>query len=144
MQSGGAPRVSGAARQVNLTGITIRDLSRLLSGASAGLGRGGGRIFVPPDADDDDEDEEEDDAMEADEADYYGSFRRTEWFPKVTEPQQAGLDLLNSGDFGRVSSKLRSRRKDLSLAKLVLNRAARPLPASSKEDFSNVRRLPSL
>jgi WD repeat-containing protein 23 len=80
--------------------------------------------------DDDDEDDE-------DEYEYYHAANK--WFPEVTEPQQAGVELLRSGDFGRVADKLRSRRSDVNVAKLVYKRSMKPELVSYKEDYATVR-----
>jgi len=52
--------------------------------------------------DDDDDDEESDEDTPA---------SNTGWFEKVTEPQAAGVKLLNSGDFGRLRNRLDGREK---------------------------------
>jgi WD repeat-containing protein 23 len=91
------------------------------------------RNFAP----DDDEDEDDNDGMDENSE----SFRQAayQWFPEVTEPQKAGVELLRSGDFGRVADKLRSRRSDINLPKLIYKRSMRPEPVSYKEDFASVR-----
>jgi DDB1- and CUL4-associated factor 11 len=88
---------------------------------------------------DDEVDEDDDD----DDDEYSNSFRQAahQWFPEVTEPQKAGVELLTSGDFGRVAGKLRSRRSDFNVAKLVYRRSMGPKLASYKEDYASVRHI---
>ncbi|KAJ7110375.1 WD40 repeat-like protein [Mycena crocata] len=84
------------------------------------------------------EEEEEDD--DDDDEQYYRSFRNTkhkEYFREVTEPQEVGLKLLHSGDFGRVGNKIKSRRNDLNIAKLLRSRASQARPRVYKEDFTS-------
>lgn len=55
------------------------------------------------------EDEDEDD--DYDDFSYWGSTRGLQragnnWYPKVTEPQPAGVKLLRSGDFGKARNRL--------------------------------------
>lgn len=88
-----------------------------------------------------DEDEDADDDDEDDETEYYNSFAATahqKWFTEVTEPQKAGVELLNSGDFGKVANKSRTRRKDINLAKSIMNRSRHPQPTAYKEDHADV------
>jgi WD repeat-containing protein 23 len=63
-----------------------------------------------------------------------------QWFPEVTEPQKAGVELLSSGDFGRVGDKLRSRRNDLNIAKFIHKRSSQPIVIPCKEDYASVCR----
>jgi WD repeat-containing protein 23 len=86
---------------------------------------------------------EEDD----DEEEYYRAFRNTnhsQYFRQVTEPQETGLQLLHSGDFGRVANKMKSRRSDLNIAKQLRSRASQARPRFYKEDFTSVRGFNSL
>lgn len=62
------------------------------------------------DSDDDDEDDED-----IFYTSYWGTMRGVEragdnWYPKVTEPQPAGVKLLGSGDFGKARNRLRTPR----------------------------------
>jgi DDB1- and CUL4-associated factor 11 len=136
MQSTGSPRSDDReSRTIGLTGISLQDLSRLLSARSSQAGGiPTGRNHIA-----DDEDEAEDDNDDVDE--YSDSFRQAvhQWFPDITEPQKAGMELLTSGDFGRVAAKLRSRRSDVNVAKLIYKRSMRPKPVSYKEDYASVR-----
>lgn len=125
MQSAGSPhRDDRNSRTVGLTGISLQDLNRLLGRSRAYGG-------------DDDEAEDDDDDLD----EYSNSFRQAahKWFSEVTEPQEAGVELLKSGDFGRVADKLRSRRSDVNVAKLFYKRSMRPKPDSYKETYSSVR-----
>ncbi|KAJ6611484.1 WD40-repeat-containing domain protein [Mycena sp. CBHHK59/15] len=54
------------------------------------------------------------------------------------EPQEAGLRLLHSGDFGRVGIKARLRRNDLNIAKFLRGRASQPRPKYYKEDYVSI------
>ncbi|KAF8079014.1 WD40-repeat-containing domain protein [Lyophyllum atratum] len=134
MQAGGGPQASRDGQQtISLSGINLHDLTRLLG--SAGVRGGRLQDFALQEEDpDEDEDEDEDD-------NYYNAYRASahvQWTgPKTTEPQQAGVELLDSGDFGRVAHKLRSRRNDINIAKLILNRAQRAQPHTYKEDYAN-------
>ena len=127
MQSGGGPGGGGSGpRTINLSRLTFQDLSRLLStdsGSSRNTQFNG-----------DDEDEESDD--ENDEDNY--QHTACQWFPEVTEPQKAGVELLTSGDFGRVADKMRSRRKDFNIAKLVHRRPTWPRHVECKEEYATV------
>lgn len=124
----GSPPVDSISTSARLGGITLHDISRLLAQSSPQRGatiRNFGRN------DDDDEDDEDE---------YEPNYRAgNKWFPEVTEPQQAGVELLRSGDFGRVADKLRSRRSDINVAKLVYKRSMKPELVSYKEDYATVR-----
>ncbi|KAJ6541801.1 WD40-repeat-containing domain protein [Mycena capillaripes] len=113
--SGGSTVVGG----IDLRGITLEDLNRLLRA----------------------EPEEEEEADEDDdEEQYYNAFRNTghsRYFREVTEPQEPGVRLLHSGDFGRVGNKIKSRRCDLNIAKQLRNRASQPRPRFYKEDYTS-------
>ncbi|KAJ7762387.1 WD40-repeat-containing domain protein [Mycena maculata] len=111
------------ATGIDLRGITLEDLNRLLRAA-------------PEEEEEEEAVEEEDD----DEEEYYRAFRNTnhnKYFQKVTEPQEAGLELLHSGEFGRVANKIKSRRNDLNVAKLLRSRASQPHPRVYKEDYTS-------
>ncbi|KAF9486361.1 WD40 repeat-like protein [Pholiota conissans] len=123
----------GARGPARLPAITLQDLARLM-GASAGT-RLGGRIQIQHE---DLEDEEDGDYMDEDEDDDYSpSFQNSQWFPPVTEPQQEGLELLASGEFGRVGVKHRTRSDNLNISKGVLNQLYRPIPTPSREDIQS-------
>ena len=59
---------------------------------------------------------------------------------EVIEPKQAGLDLLFSGEFGRIQHQIRSHNKAGSVAKHILNRARNIRPLC-KEDVVTVGNL---
>lgn len=133
MQAGGAPQrqTSDGRRTISLSGISLQNLSRLLGGRVIS-GSSNRRVYP-------EEDDEDDPDYEDDEDGYYGSLRNfSQWFPPVTEPQPAGVNLLKSGDFGNVGTKLRSRRNEQNLAKTILNRNARPVPRTIKEEYTGV------
>lgn len=116
----------------------ISGISRWLNA----LGRGGDPAFH--DTDEDEEDDEDDDY------DYhhyapFGTVVGAPWKgPETTEPQNEGVELLNSGDFGRVGNKARTRRNCINLANLILNRSRHPRPVSNMEDYAAVRIHPSM
>ncbi|KAF5385331.1 hypothetical protein D9615_001190 [Tricholomella constricta] len=133
MQSAGGPQPTpGGERTISLSGVNLHDLSRLLGSVSASRGGAGAYLFNEEDDDDEDEEDEDDN--------YFNAFRaaaREQWTgPKITEPQQAGVELLNSGDFGRVANKLRARRNDVNIAKFLFNRGKRPQLTTYKEDYA--------
>lgn len=119
-------------------GISLQDLSRLLNG------RGGFRINTRPvtslhnDGDDEDDPDYEDD--DDGEPDYYRSLRQApkQWFPPVTEPSEAGVQLLNSGEYGRIANKIRKNRKERNLARSLTQRLYKPRPTLFKEEVANV------
>jgi len=126
MQSSGSPTANrGGPRTINLTGITLQDLGRLLNtvGRSA-------RIL------------EEDEVTDEDEDGFSHPSHPAphQWYKPATEPQKAGVELINSGDFGRVANRARVRRNDVNLAKFLINRPRRPQPSTYKEDYVHVRR----
>ncbi|KAF8910028.1 WD40-repeat-containing domain protein [Gymnopilus junonius] len=116
---------------MRVTELTLRDLARLL-----GSGRGGdSRISRQhPHVNDDGEDDED---YMTDDDDMYSHHQRTRsrpLFPPVTEPQKEGLELLASGDFGRVGVKNRTRRNRRNIARTVLNQGKKSVSLSSRED----------
>lgn len=138
MQSGGAPQGDHRGqRTISLSGVSLQDLSRIIGSARGGA-QTGRYTFVSNVGEEDDFEDDDDD----EEGDYFGAtptYAREAWKgPKITEPQQAGVELLNSGDFGRVANKTRARRNDANLAKLIFKRATELQPTSYKEDYANV------
>ncbi|KAG6919041.1 hypothetical protein DXG01_009751 [Tephrocybe rancida] len=137
MQAGGGPQApgDGSTQNNSFTRISLQDISRLLNAVGRGNALRG--LAALNDPDDDEQDEEDD---EDGDDDYYYSFNAAAtapWKgPETTEPQQAGVELLNSGEFGRVGAKARIRRNDINLTKLILNRARRPHPISNKEEYA--------
>ncbi|ESK84092.1 wd repeat protein [Moniliophthora roreri MCA 2997] len=92
------------------------------------------------------EDEEEwvdeDDGMDDDDRGYYGirnSRQHKQWIPPHTSSQAAGIELLNSGDFGRVGPKMRARNDppDVSLAKMIKSRLSKPYANLYREDLTS-------
>jgi WD repeat-containing protein 23 len=81
-------------------------------------------------------DEEDDDE---DPGSYYGQYQRTahQWFPAVTEPQEAGLNLLMSGEFGRVGQRLRTD-NNMDVTRRLRDRATTPRYSNFKEDILSV------
>ncbi|KAF7347354.1 WD-REPEATS-REGION domain-containing protein [Mycena venus] len=119
--SGGSTVVGG----IDLRGITLDDLNRLL------------RATEEPEAEATEGGEEDE---EDSEDEYYRAFRNTghaAYFNKVTRPQEPGVRLIHSGDFGRVGPKIKSRRKDLNIAKQLRNRASQARPRFYKEDYTS-------
>lgn len=136
MQSQGRTRSNDReSRSIGLTGITLHDLTRILRA------QGRSPVITARSHTYEDEDEDDDDNDYLDE--YSESHRQTgpKWFPEVVEPQTAGVELLKSGDFGRVADKLRSRRSDVNVAKLLISRSMRPKSVLCKEDYASVRAL---
>ncbi|KAE9409145.1 WD40 repeat-like protein [Gymnopus androsaceus JB14] len=85
----------------------------------------------------DDEDEDVDDEDEEDEDDdRYPSRRSVFTFPPATSPQAAGVNLIKSGEFGRIAPKIRARRNNRNLASVLSNRLTSPHPALYKEQYS--------
>ncbi|CAA7264768.1 unnamed protein product [Cyclocybe aegerita] len=141
LQSGVSPQPmasSDSVPTVSLRGITMQDLARLM---------GSGPRVTPPDEDEADEANEDvmmfeggndDDEYDDDDDDYYYSpppRPARQWFKPVEEPQQAGLELLTSGEFGQVGIKNRSRRRATNLARTVLDRGYRPIPSPNREEL---------
>lgn len=131
-----AMQPSGGSRSYNYHAphnTRISGLSRFLST----FGRGS--AFRRPVLDDPDEEEDgEDDDDDEYDGDYYPSSAPWKG-PEISEPQQEGVELLNSGDFGRVGSKARTRRNYINVANLILNRSRNARPTSNREDYVAVR-----
>jgi len=138
MQSGDESQPStnpGAGASIRLSGITLQDLARLMSVGTAI--RVGNRVHIQPDEEEDGDDEDYNGAEDGDDDDYTPSAHQ--WYPPVSEPQKAGLEILANGDFGRVGVKARSRRNSRNISKTVLHKFYRPLPLTSREDLQSVR-----
>ncbi|KAF7302517.1 WD-REPEATS-REGION domain-containing protein [Mycena chlorophos] len=113
---------------INLNSLNMAQLSQLLAGTSAAAGSAAG-------GNDDEEEEEEDDD---DEADYHQSIRQSShrnYFPEVKAPQEAGLKLLYSGDFGRVGPKIHARERNHNIARTLRARASTGRPRFSREEY---------
>lgn len=90
---------------------------------------------------DDDNDVEDDDG----DVDYMDEdddppIQTNQWFPPHKEPQKVGLDLLASGEFGRVDVKNLARRDHTSrnISKRILNQFTHPVPVSNREALQAV------
>jgi hypothetical protein len=64
--------------------------------------------------------------------------RSTRLVPPVSGPQEAGQNLLMSGEFGRIGNKTTSRRKNINVVKVLNNLPAHFRSASYKEDICSV------
>lgn len=85
----------------------------------------------PPWADEDDE---------ADDNEYSGgSHWNKQWYPPHTEPQKKGVELLMSGEFGRVGNKLRSNKGRRNISRLLLDRSCKPGVTQFREELTSVR-----
>ncbi|KAF4573324.1 hypothetical protein EYR40_003596 [Pleurotus pulmonarius] len=122
-------------RSLRLDGLTLHDLSRLLSGGNM-LRSGRVSYQVITDGDDDDEDYVDEDDEDEDE---YVSGRRPshQWYPPHKEPQKAGEQLLMGGDFGPIANKIASRRSlNKNIAQQIRNRHFNSRPLHSRETFA--------
>jgi len=141
MQSGEESQPStnpGGGAFMRLSGVTFQDLARLMSVGTAT--RVGNRVHIQPDEDGDEDDEDYNGAEDDDNGNYIPPrVSAHQWYPPVKEPQKAGLELLASGDFGRVGVKARSRRNSSNILKTVSHKFYRPLPLTSREDLHSVR-----
>lgn len=131
-----ADGTSGGSRTFSLSGISLHHLTRLLRAASGGNGP---RLYFEQD----DEEEDEGEVYEDDDGDDWVYESRTHgrppWYEEVTEPVKEGVELLYSGDFGRVGHKSRSQRKVASIAKRVLSQSSIAVPVSYREELASVR-----
>jgi WD repeat-containing protein 23 len=133
-----ADSASGGSRTFSLSGISLHSLSRLLRAASAGTGP---HLYFE---DEEEEEGNDDDGeyFENDEDDdwAYGShvYRRPPKHEKVTESVKEGVELLYSGDFGRIGPKSRSRRKAANIARQVLSRKSAAIPVCYREELVSV------
>ncbi|KAJ3509695.1 hypothetical protein NLJ89_g5084 [Agrocybe chaxingu] len=135
LQSGVSPQAMDSSESVptvSLRGITMQDLAHLMGSGPRGA----------PDEDERDEADEDvtmfEEGEDDDEDDYYYSpppKPARQWFKPVEEPQQAGLELLASGEFGQIGVKNRSRRKAVNLARTVLNRGYLRIPCPNREEL---------
>jgi len=83
---------------------------------------------------------EEDDAEFINSDDYYESDPLDHDTPAIaTEPLEEGLELLASGDFGRIGIKHRIQQRNPNIVKKILKQRSRAIPVHSKEDFHSVR-----
>lgn len=116
---------------ISLSGISPTDLRTLL---------GTSRLASFDDNDEDEDYEDEDDEDYVPENIWTGYLGRSApavpWNPPVTtEPQAAGTELLNSGDFGYVGSKHRARSNYANVTRAILDRAIKPPSFVPREDI---------
>lgn len=115
-----------------LSSISLADLQALLSSRNSSAS-----LF-----EDDDDDEYIPDDDDED-LDYLGrrramSRRQKQWVPPATEPQAAGVKLLNSGDFGYLGPKHRAKPNISNVTKSILGAASRPPHYVPSEDIKTV------
>ncbi|KAF9270723.1 WD40 repeat-like protein [Marasmius fiardii PR-910] len=115
--------------------VAATALAQLLLGNSRDNGLGYRTIDDDEDNEDDGDWVDEDDAMEED--DWSSTRTARTWIPPHSQPQQAGIDLLNSGEFGRVDPKVKARRnpRNVNIAKVISSRLSKPHPALYQEDL---------
>ena len=138
MQSGANSQASGGIdRRMadGLSRISLQTPSRITFNTP--------RAFDASVEEDHDEDEPGDDDYGGDESSCDTSFHqpRSCWFSPHTEPQNEGVELLPSGEFGRVGLKINAERKNLNITKSLLSRPHRPMPASYQEQYFKVNLL---
>ncbi|EGO04656.1 hypothetical protein SERLA73DRAFT_173890 [Serpula lacrymans var. lacrymans S7.3] len=82
---------------------------------------------------------QEEDEGDGDGEEYYGrgASWNTQWFPKVTKPQKPGVELLLSGEFGRISAKTSNVKSERNLTRLLLNRVVQPRKTTLREEFTS-------
>ncbi|KAJ3761903.1 WD40-repeat-containing domain protein [Lentinula raphanica] len=89
--------------------------------------------------DDQDQDYHDEEEEEDDEESFRVLHNSNFAFKPHTTPQAAGVDLIKSGEFGRVVPKIKARKNDRNLANIFNRRLDRPHPAIYKEDYvSNI------
>lgn len=124
---------SGGTRTFSLSGISLRHLTQLLRAASGGNGP---RLYFEQD---EEEEEDEGEMYEDDDDDYWvhesRPHGRPPWYEEVTEPVKEGVELLYSGDFGRIGPKSRSRRRAANVARQVLSRSSTAVPITYREEL---------
>ncbi|KAK0465467.1 WD40-repeat-containing domain protein [Desarmillaria tabescens] len=82
--------------------------------------------------------EDDDDDPDDDDDDYEPAVTNQEsrsWLKPATEPQEAGVELLNSGEYGRIAPKIHARRGERNLVKVITNRFTGRRPTLFKEDL---------
>jgi len=126
---------SGGTRSLSFRSINLHSLARLLRAASADDGPG---FYFEPDNDDGDDDE----LYEDDEDDYSlyepRQITRPTWHEEIKEPVEEGVELLYSGDFGRIGPKSRSRRKVVNIARQILSQSSVAIPETYREELISV------
>ncbi|KAI9570371.1 WD40 repeat-like protein [Boletus coccyginus] len=84
----------------------------------------------------DDEDEDEDAGSDDDEY-LTSSHWNRQWCLPHSEPQKTGVELLMSGEFGRVGNKLRSKKGSRNVSRLLLDRSCKPRGTLAREELTN-------
>ena len=111
---------SGGHGSLDLSGVTPDVLRAFLAAVATG------RSGTADDLDEDDEDydpEQDDDDQDG----WFHPTRTQSWVPPVAiEAQEAGLKLLNSGEFGYIGPKHRAWPNNANTVKAILNAASRP------------------
>ncbi|KAF9444600.1 WD40 repeat-like protein [Macrolepiota fuliginosa MF-IS2] len=127
-----ADGTTGGTRTFSLSGISLHNLTRLLRAASGTSG-------PHPYFDGEDEDEDDDETGLLYDDDEWGFESRTQgrptWFEEVTEPMKEGVELLYSGDFGRIGPKSRNQRNAANIARHILAKSSTVVPASHREEL---------
>ncbi|KAI0275309.1 WD40-repeat-containing domain protein [Gloeopeniophorella convolvens] len=124
-QQNGETDGSSAAILERLLSAESFRLVRMSGDASTGSGPGNvdqnGRANNRA-GEDEQVDEEDDDDDDDNDFSYYRRRRvkTPKWFPAVKEPQEAGMRLLMSGEFGRVRSESRRQGQNVSITKAIL------------------------
>jgi len=97
-----------------------------------------------PGIQDNDDDDDDDDDYEM-EYSYWGRpFAKTpKWFTPMTAPQEPGVKLLMSGEFGRVGAQTGARKGSANFSKAILSGRSK-LRQTPKQDITNVRVLYAL
>ncbi|KAL0570845.1 hypothetical protein V5O48_011117 [Marasmius crinis-equi] len=121
-------------------------MAQLLMGNSgSGGGLGGYRVRVQDDEEDEEQNDDaewydEDDAVEED--DWYSAPATRTWIKPHSSPQEAGVNLLKGGEFGRVEPKTKARGnpRNVNIARVISSRLSKPHPALYKEDITSTRR----
>ena len=117
-----------------LSSVSLSDLRALLSARNAAASL----------LDDNEDDEYVPDDDEDDDTDNYFTRRRQmsqrqkQWIPPVTEPQAAGVELLNSGDFGYLGPKHRGKPNFSNVTKSILGAASKPPSYVPAEEIKTV------
>jgi len=83
--------------------------------------------------------DEEDEDAGSDDDEYSTSLHwNRQWYPPHIEPQKRGVELLMSGEFGRVGNKLRSKKGSRDISRLLLDRSCKPRGTLSREELTSV------
>ncbi|KAI0375121.1 WD40 repeat-like protein [Pilatotrama ljubarskyi] len=128
--------------------LTVDDLQRLVAILAGGGGISSNAQLLAEEEEDDENDPDyvDDDAEEEDDEDYsyYSSSAHTHWdrtrnwWPAITEPQEEGLSLLMSGEFGRVQHQVKSRNGTRNVARSLLNRGTNSRPTYREDITSDI------